>query len=972
VIGTGEYLDDVKNDIQNEVVEFIEQMTYRGDGYVFAGNWDGLSLSGPSKGKIMYDVTDVNGIKIVKELIHLAKQGGGYLEYVMPKLENQRPAPKLSYVVGVPKWKWYIGTGIYIDEIETAIQQRKQEVKRNIISHAIHMVFILIGIILFVSFVTLRIARKASANLDLFSHFFTQAAVESTTIHPDKMDFKELESLAHAANNMISARKQAEEALRESEKRYRSLFKHNCSVMLLIDPESADIIDANPAAVSFYGWSHEELTGKKITDINTLTENQTFQEMELARRKQRQHFYFQHRLANGKIRDVEVYSGAIKVHGKELLYSIVHNISDRKRAEKALRESEEKHRNLVERANDGIIIVQNGIVKFFNTRLLEIVGYTDEEMIEAPFIDYVFPDNRSRITDIYKRRLQGEDVPDIYEMAALHKDGTRIDVEINSGMITYHGKPGTLSFVRDITERKRAMSALHESEKKYRELANFLPQVVFEMDENSVITFANRNAFDFFGYTQNDFDNGLSVLQMLIPEDRDRATENLRRRLSGEKFGGIEYTARRKDAGTFPVLVHVNPVIRENKPVGLRGLVIDITEHKLAEQEKKKLEARLQQSQKMESIGTLAGGIAHDFNNILFSLLGYTELALDDAETGTPLHDNLQEVLTAAQRAKDLVKQILTFSRQASQKLKPLKVQPVVREALKLIRSSLPTTIEIHQNISNTCGLVMADATQIHQVVMNLMTNAFHAMEDQGGKLDVTLKEVDLDVDDLKDPAMVPGTYVCLTVADTGAGIDESIIDRIFEPYFSTKEKDKGTGLGLAMVHGIVKNYGGNMRVYSEPDKGTVFHVYLPVIESKADVRKTLPIEPARNGSEKILCVDDEDQIVQLEKQILERLGYQVITRTSSIDALETFRAEPDKFDLVITDMTMPEITGIQLSQKLRDIRADIPIIMCSGFAEKINHEKTKIVDINGYTVKPVLKSEFARIIRQVLDGEQK
>ena len=425
-------------------------------------------------------------------------------------------------------------------------------------------------------------------------------------------------------------------------------------------------------------------------------------------------------------------------------------------------------------------------------------------------------------------------------------------------------------------------------------------------------------------------------------------------------------------AGTFPVIVHVNPVIRENKPVGLRGLVIDITEHKLAEQEKKKLEIRLQQSQKMESIGTLAGGIAHDFNNILFSIIGYTEMALDDIEKGTPLHNNLQEVLIAGQRAKDLVKQILTFSRQADQELKPLKVQLVVREALKLIRSSLPSTIEINQDISNTCGLVMADATQIHQVVMNLFTNAFHAMEDRGGKLEVTLKEINLDLDDLKDPAMLPGSYACLTVADTGSGIDQSIIDRIFEPYFSTKEKDKGTGIGLAMVHGIVKSYGGNIRVYSEPGKGTLFHVYLPVIESKADVQKIQPIESARNGSERILCVDDEYQIVRLEAQILERLGYQVVTRTSSIDALETFRAEPDKFDLVVTDMTMPEITGVQLSQKLRDIRADIPIIMCSGFGEQMNSKKTNIVKINAHAVKPLVKSELARIIRQVLDGGQK
>jgi CheY-like chemotaxis protein len=331
----------------------------------------------------------------------------------------------------------------------------------------------------------------------------------------------------------------------------------------------------------------------------------------------------------------------------------------------------------------------------------------------------------------------------------------------------------------------------------------------------------------------------------------------------------------------------------------------------------------------------------------------------------------LQQVLTAAHRAKNLVKQILTFSRQANQELKPLKVQLAVREALKLIRSSLPTTIEINQNISNTCGLVMADATQIHQVAMNLLTNAYHAMEHEGGKLDVTLKEVDLDVDDLKDPAILAGSYVCLTVEDTGTGIDEYVMDRIFEPYFSTKEKDKGTGLGLAMVHGIVKSYGGNIRVYSEPGKGTAFHVYLPVIQTQAETKETRIISPVEGGKERILIVDDEEQLVRMSQQILERLGYHVTARTSSIETLEAFRAAPDKFDLVITDMTMPNMTGVHLAKNLIEIRSDIPVIICTGFSEKISADKATAMGIRGYVMKPVVRSELAKKIREVWDNAE-
>jgi PAS domain S-box-containing protein len=513
---------------------------------------------------------------------------------------------------------------------------------------------------------------------------------------------------------------------------------------------------------------------------------------------------------------------------------------------------------------------------------------------------------------------------------------------------------------QEIMERKQAEKALRDSEERFRELAELLPETVFEIDAGGRLTFANRSAMEHFKYTRQDINRGLNGFDMFVPEDRQRVMEDVQKIFQGEQIGLVELTALRKDGSTFPVMVNTTAILQENKPVGLRGIAIDISEQK-------QLQAQLQQAQKMESIGTLAGGIAHDFNNILYSIIGYTELAIDDTETGSQLHENLQELLTAAHRAGNLVNQILTFSRQTDQELKPLKVQQVVKEVLKLIRSSLPATIEIRQNISEACGLVMADATQIHQVAMNLLTNAYHALEDKGGKMDITLKEVELDVNDLEDPAMIPGKYVCLTVADTGSGIDMSILDRIFEPYYSTKEKGKGTGLGLAMVHGIVKSYGGIIKVYSEPGKGTTFHVYVPVIQGPSETVETRVASPVKMGKERILIVDDEEQIVQMTKQSLERLGYHVTAQTHSIKTLETFRAAPDKFDLVITDMTMPNMTGVQLTQKLIEIRPDIPVIICTGFSEKISEQKAKAMGIRGYIMKPVVRSELAEKIREVL-----
>jgi len=592
-----------------------------------------------------------------------------------------------------------------------------------------------------------------------------------------------------------------------------------------------------------------------------------------------------------------------------------------------------------------------------NESLCKMLGYRQDEMLgKTPF---EFVDDENRKIFIEQTSKISTSPHRSYEVTLKKKNGQDLHTHFNA--TTIRDESGEIqsafAFVTDITQRKQA-------EEERNRLAIAIEQAaesVFITDRDEMIQYVNPAFERITGYRRED---AIGQTPRILESGNHGALFYKQMRdtlIRGNAWHG-RVVNRKKDGSLYEADATISPVLdKSGKITNFVYIKRDITNEI-------ELERRLFQAQKMESIGTLAGGIAHDFNNILFSLYGYTELALDDAERGTPLHANLQEVLIAAHRAGDLVKQILTFSRQVDQKLKPLKIQMVVREALKLIRSSLPSTIEINQNISNTCGLVMADATQIHQVAMNLLTNAFHAMEDQGGKLDVTLKEIDLYMDDLKDPAMLPGSYVCLTVADTGAGIDKSIIDRIFEPYFSTKEKDKGTGLGLAMVHGIVKSYGGDLSVYSEPGKGSAFHVYLPVIQTQVETKETQVVSPVKGGKERILLVDDEEQIVRMSQQMLERLGYQVTARTSSIETLEAFRAAPDKFDLVITDTTMPNMTGIELARKLMEIRFDIPIIICTGFSEKISPDKAAAMGIRGYVMKPIVKSELAKKIREVLD----
>ena len=371
----------------------------------------------------------------------------------------------------------------------------------------------------------------------------------------------------------------------------------------------------------------------------------------------------------------------------------------------------------------------------------------------------------------------------------------------------------------------------------------------------------------------------------------------------------------------------------------------------------------------MEAIGTLAGGIAHDFNNILSSVIGYTELAIEEVSKRGLLHNNLQEVLKAGRRARDLVKQILAFSRQSDQELRPLEISPIIKETLKLLRASLPSTLEIHQDIGTDLGTVMTDPTHVNQILMNLCTNAAHATGENGGTLDVSLEKVDNGTDlGVRFTGLSPGPYLKLTVSDNGHGMAPEVKERIFDPYFTTKEKGEGTGLGLAMVHGIVKSHGGTITVYSEPEMGSAFHVYLPVMETETD-QDTGSEETVPTGSERILFVDDEQPIVDIGKQMIEQLGYTVVTRTSSLEALELFRTKPDEFDLVITDMTMPNMTGEELANELMFIRPDIPIILCTGFSRRVTEKKAKAMGIQAFIMKPILKQELAETIRRVLDG---
>lgn len=513
---------------------------------------------------------------------------------------------------------------------------------------------------------------------------------------------------------------------------------------------------------------------------------------------------------------------------------------------------------------------------------------------------------------------------------------------------------GVLVF-RDISKDYQMNARVVDSEEKYRSMMNAMEDEVYICSSDYKIEYMNPSMAQKIG----NEGIGQACYERLYNRNQTCPWCIHAKVMKGES---ISYEVINPEDDR---MYHVtnSPVFKADGMVSKLTIFRDITKIK-------KLEANIQQTQKMESIGTLAGGIAHDFNNILSSVIGYTEIVLDDEiPKDSPARDSLQNVLQASFRAKNLVKQILTFSRQAKYEKSTISLEPVVIEVINLLRASLPANIEIRQNIIAENTRIYGDPSQIHQVMMNLGTNSGYAMRDTGGTLDVTVASREFSREDLSRPFdLKHGAYIEITVTDTGMGINSHVVDKIFDPFFSTKPKEEGTGLGLSVAHGIVKDHDGAIIVNSEINKGTIFKIYFPQLASLEETEMTEPsLLQLPRGDERILVVDDERAIADLTKKRLDRLGYTVTMATNSQEALEIFTKDPNVFDLVITDQTMPELTGDRLARKMLSLRPDIPIILCTGFSHIINRENAEEMGVAGFLMKPITSVALAKTIRQVL-----
>lgn len=523
-----------------------------------------------------------------------------------------------------------------------------------------------------------------------------------------------------------------------------------------------------------------------------------------------------------------------------------------------------------------------------------------------------------------------------------------------------------LEEARERRERRQAERALAESEVKMRTVLDSVDEGFMVLDRKYGILSANK-AFCTMTNQSEEQVLGRACHELLHRSARPCRGSGLECPVRYTLDTGKSYfvTRTRKDGAGAQQYLEL-----KSYPIfDASGAVTSVIETVNNVTQIKSLQDQLRKAQKMEAIGTLAGGIAHDFNNILSPIIGMSEMLLEDLPSDSPEHEDVRLIYGAGKRGMELVKQILAFSRQSEGKRIPSRLQPILREVVKLVRSTIPSNISISHDIKPDCGLVMADPIQIHQIVMNLITNAYHAVEDEGGAISVRLKETHLDDDNLTGRLMAPGRYAELMVSDNGSGIDPTVMEKIFEPYFTTKAQGKGTGLGLSTVYGITREHNGEITVDSEAGKGTTFSVYLPLLPTPETSIPEEPVQNLRPGNERIFLVDDDAAIVLIERRMLERLGYRVTSRSSSLEALEAFTAAPDTFDLVITDMTMPNMTGDQLAKAMMAIRPDISVIICTGFSERMDPEKAAAIGVKGFLMKPIVLSEMAKMVRNVLDS---
>jgi len=773
------------------------------------------------------------------------------------------------------------------------------------------------------------------------------------------------------ASSDIARQKETADALRASEEKLQAITGSAPDAIILMD-DQGEISYWNPAAARMFGYTAEEALGRDLhLFLAPEAYHEAYQRGFAAFRDTGtgpvvgKTFEFVAKKRDGSPFPIEISTSAINVKNQWHAAGIIRDITERKQAEQSLRESEEKYRNILENIEEGYFEVDlAGNFTFFNDSICTMSGYSRSEVRGMNNRAYTSPETAKRMFRVFSEIYRTGKSATILDYEIIRKDGTMKTLELSASLMRDSaGQPvGFHGIVRDVTERKRADEALRESEGKYRTVLEANPDPVVVCDRESWVVYFNPAFTRVFGWTLEERLG--RPLERFVPEDNQAETKVMMERLmAGESFFGLESRRYTKGGQILPVSVS-GTVYRDQdgNPVGSIINLRDITEQK-------QLQGQLQHAQKMEAVGTLAGGIAHDFNNLLQAVQGYAELLYRGKAKDNPDCAGLQKILNAAKRGAELTRQLLTFSRKVESRKRPLDLNYEVQEIRRLLERTVPRMIDIELHLAGDLKIVNADPVQMEQVLMNLAVNSKDAMP-QGGRLFIETKNVALDAEFCKTHlGSKPGDYVMLGVSDTGHGMDSRTIAHIFEPFYTTKGPGKGTGLGLAMVYGIVKDHEGYITCHSAPAVGTTFKIYLPAVDEPAEIPEERErVIEVKRGSERILLVDDEEFIRDVAVQLLREFGYTVLTAADGEEALETYRKEHGRIDLVILDLIMPGMGGMKCLREILKINPQGRVLVASGYSAGGPAREAIDAGARGYLGKPYDIDKMLTVIREVLD----
>ena len=773
----------------------------------------------------------------------------------------------------------------------------------------------------------------------------------------------------------ITEKKKTESELQKSEEKFRSLFYDHSVMKLIIDPETGNIIEANKAAAEFYGWRVEQLEKMSILDINTLPEEEVREAIRKARNSRNNHFEFKHRRADGSVSDVEVFSSTVIIRGKCYLHSVIHDITEKKKAEIELAKSEEKFRQIYKNIQTGIARVSlDFTIMNANDAYCKMLGYSESELIGKHLKDIThletLEENLKKQTDLGKGTIDAY----FMEKKFIHRDGHTVYGILNANLIRDEkGKPDYfIGSVVDITKRKEAEETLRKSEEKYRCIADNMTDVVWTSDLNANLTFITPSIEKLTGETVEE-NMKRTVEQRFTPQSLAKVIPMFQEELEKEKDPGcdknrsrlVEAEQLRKDGSVVYVSMNISFIRDMNgNPVGFLGITRDLTEKKKAEMEKEKLREQLNQSQKMESIGRLAGGVAHDFNNMLSVILGRSEIALQKAVPESRFYTELNEIKTAAERSADLTAQLLAFARKQVVSPKVISVNEEIRKISGMLKRLMGEDLDIVFEFSEDVRNIRIDPSQISQILTNLCINS----KDAGAKEITVLTEISDAKKGARGQDAMQGEYQILKIRDDGSGMDEKTLKKIFEPFFTTKRIGQGTGLGLSTIYGIIKQNRGSIQVTSEIGAGTEFTILFPTVKEKKsrEENESENYEFLQSGHT-VLLVEDETAILEMTTMMLESFGYKVFAAETPGEAINKAVEISENIDILLTDVVMPEMNGRELAKKIMQFHPEIKNVFMSGYTADVIARQGVLDEGMNFLHKPFTMKRLREKLEQVL-----